>query len=208
MYHPSLEEVKKLARHGNRVPLWRELVADLETPVSCFLKIQRGGPSFLLESVEGGAHEARYSFIGTEPTRLLRLTEESGDPMRQVAQALAEYRVAQVTGLPRFAGGAVGYLAYEAAACFEDLPVPGSDPLGLPLACFMLADTLLIFDHVTHCLVLCFKGYLMISEARPVKIGQRVPGRCTLCWEAESCPVCESACRTSQRPDLGNWGVN
>ena len=71
MYYPTLQDVKKISRDGNAVPIYREIVADLETPVSAFLKINRGGYSFLLESVEGGQRLARYSFIGTEPYKVL-----------------------------------------------------------------------------------------------------------------------------------------
>ena len=151
MYHPTLDEVKKLKGAGNLVPVYREIVADLETPVSAFLKINRGGYGFLLESVEGGERLARYSFLGTEPYRLLEVKPGEGlDPLKAVQAELADCRPVAVAGLPRFSGGVVGYLAYEAAACFEDLPSSESDPLKLPLALFMFTDTLLVFDHVTH----------------------------------------------------------
>lgn len=151
MYYPSLEEVKSLKRIGNLVPIYREIVADLETPVSAFLKINRGGYSFLLESVEGGERLARYSFIGTEPYRLLTVKgEDKVQPLSLISEELSRYRVIPVGGLPRFCGGAVGYLAYETVNRFEKLPSPESDPLGLPEALFMFVDTLLIFDHVTH----------------------------------------------------------
>jgi anthranilate synthase component I len=151
MYYPSLEEVKSLKRIGNLVPIYREIVADLETPVSAFLKINRGGYSFLLESVEGGERLARYSFIGTEPYRLLTVKgEDKVQPLSLISEELSRYRVIPVSGLPRFCGGAVGYLAYETVNRFEKLPSPQSDPLGLPESLFMFVDTLLIFDHVTH----------------------------------------------------------
>jgi len=151
MYYPTLEEVKKLAKKGNLVPIYREIVADLETPVSAFLKINRGGYSFLLESVEGGQRLARYSFIGTEPyRRLVTKANDSIDPLPLIAREIKKYQMVPVSGLPRFCGGAVGYLAYEAAARFEELPSPESDPLDLPESLFMLVDTMLVFDHVTH----------------------------------------------------------
>jgi anthranilate synthase component I len=151
MYYPSLEEVKSLKRIGNLVPIYREIVADLETPVSAFLKINRGGYSFLLESVEGGERLARYSFIGTEPYRLLTVKgEDKVQPLSLISEELSRYRVIPFSGLPRFCGGAVGYLAYETVNRFEKLPSPQSDPLGLPESLFMFVDTLLIFDHVTH----------------------------------------------------------
>ncbi len=151
MYSPTLEEVKKLKSEGNLVPVYREFVADLETPVSAFLKVNRGGYSFLLESVEGGERLARYSFIGTEPYKVL--TTKGGDkidPLPHIAQELNKYNIVPVSGLPRFNGGAVGYLSYETVTRFEELPSPDADPLGLPESLFMFVDTMLIFDHVTH----------------------------------------------------------
>jgi anthranilate synthase component 1 len=151
MYYPSLEEVKRLARDGNLVPVYREILADLETPVSAFLKVNRGGYSFLLESVEGGQRQARYSFIGTEPEKVI--STHSGDetgPLQAVKAELSKYKQVQVYGLPVLCGGAVGYLSYETAARFEDLPSPENDPLGLLESVFMIANTMLVFDHVTH----------------------------------------------------------
>jgi anthranilate synthase component 1 len=151
MYYPTLEEVKKYKKDGNLVPVYREIVADLETPVSAFLKINHGGYSFLLESVEGGQRLARYSFIGTDPYRVLATrTEEKANPLQLITEELNKYKVVSVSGLPRFCGGAVGYLGYEVATHFEKLPSPDSDPLKLPESLFMFVDTLLIFDHVTH----------------------------------------------------------
>ena len=151
MYYPTLDEVKKHAKDGNLVPVYREIVADLETPVSAFLKINRGGYSFLLESVEGGQRLARYSFIGTDPYAVLTTrAKDKTDPLSRIARELAKYKIVPVSGLPRFCGGAVGYLSYEAVTRFEELPSPAGDPLRLPEAVFMLVDTLLVFDHVTH----------------------------------------------------------
>jgi len=151
MYYPTLEEVKKHKKEGNLMPVYREIVADLETPVSAFLKINRGGNSFLLESVEGGQRLARYSFIGTDPYRTLTTKGESKiDPLPLIAEELSKYRIVPISGLPPFCGGAVGYLAYETVTRFEDLPSPDRDPLGLPESLFMFVDTMLIFDHVTH----------------------------------------------------------
>ena len=151
MYYPTLAEVKKHKKDGNRVPIYREIVADLETPVSAFLKVNRGGYSFLLESVEGGQRLARYSFIGTEPYKVIATRgEDRADPLPLIAQELNKYKIVPVSGLPRFCGGAVGYLAYETVSRFEELPSPDSDPLGLPESLFMFVDTMLVFDHVTH----------------------------------------------------------
>ena len=155
MYVPSLDEAKRLAAQGNLVPVYREVAADLETPVSAYLKVARGGHSFLLESVEGGERLARYSFIGTEPYRVLRAGSNAAlgktDPLLAIEDELGRFRVVSLPGLPRFHGGAVGYLAYEVVRHFEPrVPVAPDDPLGLPEAIFMFTDTLLVFDHLRH----------------------------------------------------------
>jgi len=150
MYYPTLEEVKRHSSKGNLIPVYREIVADLETPVSAFLKIRREGTAFLLESVEGGQRLARYSFIGTEPYRVLSTGKDGINPLPLIARELQQYRMVRLGDLPRFCGGAVGYLGYEVATRFEELPSPEYDPLGLPESVFMFTDTLLIFDHVSH----------------------------------------------------------
>lgn len=151
MYYPTLEEVKNLKGQGDVVPVYREIVADLETPVSAFLKINRGGYSFLLESVEGGERLARYSFIGTDPYKVLQTWgKDEIDPLPQIAAEMSNFRIAPVRDLPKFCGGAVGYLAYEAVNRFEELPSPEKDTLGVPESVFMMVDTLLVFDHVMH----------------------------------------------------------
>jgi anthranilate synthase component 1 len=151
MYHPKLEEVKKLPGQGNLVPVYREIRADLDTPVSAYLKIARGDYSFLLESVEGGERLARYSFLGTEPSLVLTTGQGNAiDPLAAIEKGFRKSRPVHVEGLPRFHGGMVGYLSYEVARYFEKLPSPERDALGLPESVFMLADTLLVFDHLTH----------------------------------------------------------
>ncbi|MSQ62213.1 MAG: anthranilate synthase component I, partial [Dehalococcoidia bacterium] len=152
MYSPGLEEVKHLAAsgRGNIVPVYREVRADLETPVSAYLKVAQGRYSFLLESVEGGERIARYSFIGTEPYRVY-VSDGSVDPLLAVEDELERYKVIHPPALPRFTGGAVGYLAYEAVRHFEPrVPMAPNDALGLPEALFMFTDSLLVFDHVAH----------------------------------------------------------
>jgi len=151
MYYPTLNEVRKLSKHGNLVPIYREIVADLDTPVSAYLKVAQGGYSFLLESVEGGERFARYSFIGSDPYLVLKARgEEKLDPLLLVERELSKYKLVPVPGLPRFHGGAVGYLGYEVVRHFEKLPSPDRDPLALPESIFMFADTVLVFDHLTH----------------------------------------------------------
>ena len=151
MYYPSLSEIKGKKWDGNLIPVYREIVADLETPVSAFLKISRGGNSFLLESVEGGQRLARYSFIGTEPyEELITWGKDRSDPLERIAGELQKYKVVPLEGLPRFCGGAVGYISYETVCRFEKLPSPELDPVNVPESRFMFVDTMLVFDHVTH----------------------------------------------------------
>ena len=155
-YYPSIEKFRELAQgSANLIPVYRDVVADLETPVSAYLKIARGSHSFLFESVEGGERLARYSFMGTEPYRALRcgpgLPDGAGDPLTLVEAELSKYRIASVEGLPRFLGGAVGYLAYECAHYFEPrVPLPPIDPHGLPEAVFLFTESIVVFDHLKH----------------------------------------------------------
>jgi anthranilate synthase component I len=158
---PSLEEVKKLASEGNLIPVWREVVADLETPVSAFLKVSRGNYSFLLESVEGGQRMARYSFIGTEPDKIIvSVNGDKTGPLQKIKAELDKYKQAPIFGLPPLSGGAVGYLSYETAGRFENLPSPAADPLKLPEAVFMLSNTMLVFDHVTHKIIILSHAHI------------------------------------------------
>ena len=154
MYQPTLEEVEKLVGQGNRVPVYREINADLETPVSAYLKVARPPYSFLLESVEGSERMARYSFIGTEPYDVIKTGpgQQDGavDPLIPVQEALASLKLAEASEDQRFNGGAVGYLSYEAVRYFERLPSPEPEVLGLPESVFMLVETFLVFDHLRH----------------------------------------------------------
>jgi anthranilate synthase component 1 len=151
-------------------PLWREISADLETPVSAYLKLARGRYGFLLESVEGGERLARYSFVAADPYMVLRVRdgvaerrwlfgaragtterEACDDPLRVIQAELERRPRPTIPGLPRFSGGAVGYLAYEVAARYApSVPFPDAHPLDTPDAVFLFSDTLLIFDHARH----------------------------------------------------------
>jgi anthranilate synthase component 1 len=152
-------------------PVWREIAADLDTPVSAYLKLASGRYGYLLESVEGGERLGRYSFVGTEPYLVLRVRDgiashhwlsgpragtvervPCADPLEAVRAELERRPVApSPPGLPRFRGGAVGYLSYEVAAGYEPtVGIPAEDPLGLPESVFLFSDTLLIFDHARH----------------------------------------------------------
>ncbi len=156
MLHPTLDEVKALAAAGggNLAPVYREVAADLETPVSAYLKVREGRYSFLLESVEGGERLARYSFIGANPYQVIRTgpgEAYEGDPLKPLEEALAGLKAVEMPGLPRLTGGAVGYVSYEAIRHFEPrVPANEDDPVGIPEAMFLLCDSMVVFDHVRH----------------------------------------------------------
>jgi anthranilate synthase component 1 len=170
----SLDEFKELARRGTFVPVVKEMVADLLTPVSAFLKIAEDADyAFLLESVEGGEHVGRYSFLGKDPFLILRaraacttierggVTTDSDRPLLETLRKLmADFSSPFVPELPRFTGGAVGYLGYGASSWFEPvLGDLGSVADGADDAGFMMFDTVLAFDHVQH-------RILLIANAR------------------------------------------
>src|SRR4030088_3527322 len=129
-------------------PVVRERMADLETPVSAFAKLRGLGGAFLLESAEGGERMGRYSFIGVAPRELI--VSRDGGPLEPLRRAMAGYARSGGTGLPRFSGGAVGYVGYEAARHFERLPLARQDPLGLPDAGFRIPDPVVAFDRLRH----------------------------------------------------------
>lgn len=166
MYYPTLEEFREKAKFGNTVPVYRPILADMETPVSAFYKLMPDNFAFLLESVEGGETLARYSFLGCQPSVLFhskghqvtldylskgeKVTLTCEDPLQALADVMHRYRPVQVDGLPQFHGGAVGYLSYDMVRFVEELPDETVDELALPDCFFMLAETLLVFDHVNH----------------------------------------------------------
>ena len=155
MYYPSLDEVKAMSGQGNLVPVYRSINADLETPVSAYLKVARPPYSFLLESVAGGERLGRYSFIGTDPYHVIKTgPDQRGgrvDPLTLVQAEMDQHQLIPIANLPRFHGGAVGYLAYDAVSYFEPrVPPMPADPQGLPESVFFFVDTLLVFDHLRH----------------------------------------------------------
>ena len=169
----GLEAFRALAREHNLIPVYREILGDLHTPVSAFHKLDDGRFAYLLESVEGGESVGRYSFMGGAPSTVLkargrevtverqgesvtRQLEEGEDPLHVLRALMAEYRVARVPGLPKFYGGAVGYMSYDTVRFFERLPDAPPDDLGLPDCYFVFTDVCVIFDHVRHrILVIC-----------------------------------------------------
>src|SRR6185312_1976472 len=110
---PTREEFLRLCQQGNVIPVRADLLADLETPVSAYAKLRGSGPSFLLESVEGGETVSRYSFIGCNPRKIIRAEAGDPDPLEKLQQELSGYAPVSVPGMPPFTGGAVGFLGYE-----------------------------------------------------------------------------------------------
>jgi anthranilate synthase component I len=173
IYVPSREQYREYATRGNLIPVYREVVADADTPVSAFAKVGNRDYSFLLESVLGGEKWAAYSFIGVAPRIIFRASKgrvqitrrdvEGGGPERQIEvltedpiatlqDLLADFHPEPPPGLPRFFGGAVGYVGYDVVRSFEHLPAHLKDDLGLPEAYFVITDTLLIFDNLRQTL--------------------------------------------------------
>jgi anthranilate synthase component 1 len=162
MHPANLEEFMELAQKGNLVPVYTEFSAALETPLAVFLKLRSGPYGFLLESVERAQNLGRYSFIGSGPYLLfsfqdgqVKITEngrsvwlETKDPLQELAKIFSRYHPVKVLGLPAFTGGAVGYLGYDLARCFEKLPPGKKGEPNLPECLFMFTDTLVVFDHV------------------------------------------------------------
>jgi anthranilate synthase component 1 len=160
---PSRAEFHELVQRGNVVPVYTDWVADSETPVSAFSKLDRGGYSFLFESTEKNDVSGRFSFVGTDPEIVIRsrndeitITEpdktrnprSSSDPLVKLRQLMAKYRFVKRPELPRFVGGAVGFLGYDAARFFEPtVPVAEHDDLSLPEMLFVIAGAVVIFDH-------------------------------------------------------------
>ena len=155
MYFPSEKEFKKLAKKGNLVPVYKEIVADFETPVSAFKKIE-GKYSFLLESVEGGEKIARYSFLGTcDKKNVLKLNS-----FAEIRKLIKQYTPVKVKGLPRFHGGMVGYVSYDKVREIEAIPDTNKDDLKLPPMVFLLTDSLLAFDHLKRKIVIIANAHI------------------------------------------------
>ena len=144
---PTRAEAQALATDHALIPVYREVLADMLTPVRAYsLLCPAGEPGFLLESVEGGERLARYSFIGSRPSEL---DLGDADPLPALVR-VAQEATAPVAGVPRFHGGAVGYLGYETARHFEHLPVADGPPPPMPEAAFLKAEDIAVFDHVTR----------------------------------------------------------
>jgi len=163
MYYPDFPTFQALACRGNLIPVYREIMADLDTPVSAFRKIDDGRYAYLLESIEGGEKWARYTFLGSNPAVIIRsrgssveliekgkpmFREDSADPLAFIRSYLEQFRPVELPELPRFTGGAVGYLGYDMVRHFEALPTDKPAVIGAWDSYFVITDTILIFDNV------------------------------------------------------------
>jgi anthranilate synthase component 1 len=190
MYNPSLKEFIKLSTKGNVIPVYKEINADLDTPVSAFLKIKKDDYAFLLESVEGQEKIARYSFLGSSPELVFKSKGRNIEihqnhkkktrrfitkttPLDEIQKIMRDFRAVHVKGLPRFYGGLVGYMGYDSVRFFEKLPDKNPDDLKLADSIFILTDTILIFDHVNHTIKIVTNVILprvKLSESEKSKI--------------------------------------
>ncbi|HEX7299705.1 MAG TPA: anthranilate synthase component I [Solirubrobacteraceae bacterium] len=168
---PSLDAVRELARDHNLVALRHTFIDDLETPVSAFLKLRgRGGrqgtsPAFLLESAEQGQRVGRFSFIGVRPRKVVRWSlGDGGDPFALAAAEVGAFSQAPLPDGPPFAGGAVGFFAYDLVRTVEPLGEPNPDPVGLPDMALMLSDVLVVFDHLKHTITILANVYAEDGE--------------------------------------------
>jgi anthranilate synthase component 1 len=184
MYSPTLEEFQKLATQGNLIPVARRILADLETPLSAYRKIRGQGESFLFESVEGGEHVGRYSFVGCNPRAVIRqdgqhvqvfengrVTESAvvgrdvKDGLEMVERVMKKFRAVATPGLPRFTGGAIGFIGYEFIHDVEPVvPRPPQDELGTPVMYFLIADQLLTFDRAQQTITILVNAVLAGGE--------------------------------------------
>jgi anthranilate synthase component 1 len=175
MIRPSKEEFIEKSKQGNLIPVVKEILADFDTPVSAYLKIAEGDYSFLLESVEGSEKIGRYSFLGSDPKWVfsakgkditlqecgqIKTYSAENQPLDELRKLLKDYRVVEDPTLPRFLGGAVGYVGYGMVEQFDGISQRKTDDLGLPDAYFILADTLVAFDHVDHRIKIIANAYV------------------------------------------------
>ncbi len=175
--HPAKDAFVTLAARGNVIPVYTDLMADFETPVSAYAKLKDAGPSYLFESVEGGENLARYSFIGCRPRKIFvcgattteirvpgkptQTVPTPRDPLTLISDEMRGYEPVALPGLPRFTGGAVGFVGYEYVTRIEPtVPAAAKDELGTPLLYFMLSDSILIFDRAKQTLRLCVNAHI------------------------------------------------
>ncbi len=187
-YSLTLDEFRSYAKQGNLIPLFREILADHDTPVSAFAKIDHGPSAYLLESIQGGEKWARYSFLGSGSPLIIyedqgdlcvkkgsdrRRIPSRGAPLDRLREILETYRPVTVPDLPRFVGGAVGYLGYDMVRTFEDLPFRRKEHLDIPDFAFLLTETLLIFDNVSQKIKVVANAHVKSPSERDIRSAYR-----------------------------------
>lgn len=187
-YSLTLDEFRSYAKQGNLIPLFREILADHDTPVSAFAKIDHGPSAYLLESIQGGEKWARYSFLGSGSPLIIyedrgdlcvkkgsdrRRIPSRGAPLDRLREILETYRPVTVPDLPRFVGGAVGYLGYDMVRTFEDLPFRRKEHLDIPDFAFLLTETLLIFDNVSQKIKVVANAHVKSPSDREIRSAYR-----------------------------------
>jgi anthranilate synthase component I len=164
MYYPDKKQFMELAEKGNIIPVYKEISADFDTPLSAFLKIDDKKHSFLFESVEGGETIGRYSFLSSDPSAVIeskgngliimhkgkKTFIENANPLDEISRFMDRFRFVEIDGLPRFCGGLIGYIGYDVVRFIEKLPSTCRDDMDIPDIRLMLTGTLLVFDHVCH----------------------------------------------------------
>lgn len=182
MILPDFKTFEALAKQGNIIPVYRELFADMETPLGVYSRLADAPWSFLLESVEGGENLARYSFIGNQPRAVFRSKDRvvtidhcdgnvetisvDDSPVEELKRRMNAFKAVKNTNLPRFTGGAVGYFSYDAVKFFEDIAQANADDLELPELYFVLTASMVVFDHVQHRILVVANAY---CDGRPLK---------------------------------------
>ncbi|MDH4086399.1 MAG: anthranilate synthase component I [Nitrospira sp.] len=187
-YSLTLDEFRSCAKQGNLIPLFREILADHDTPVSAFAKIDHGPSAYLLESIQGGEKWARYSFLGSGSPLVIyedrgdlcvkkgsdcRRIPSRGAPLDRLREIMETYRPVTVPDLPPFVGGAVGYLGYDIVQTFEDLPSRKKEHLDVPDFAFLLTETLLIFDNVSQKIKVVANAQVKSQSERDIRSAYR-----------------------------------
>ncbi len=192
IFHPTFQEFSELTKKGNIIPLYSEILADRETPVSAFQKIGTTNCSFLLESMEGGEKWARFSFIGYEPALVFRSkgktvdvlkngiveqTLEADNPLDVLRDIMQGYQIVELEDLPRFSGGAVGYASYDMVRFIEDLPQKTNDDLNIYDSIFLITETILIFDNIRNTIKIVCHVHLDEHEGDLKEVYQLAQGK-------------------------------
>ena len=173
---PTKSEFEQLSKKGNTIPVYLDLTADCETPLGAYSKIRREGPAFLFESIVGGELISRFSFLGADPRKVFRVYETQttiqhkdgttetvdtpADPLKLIEAEMAQYQPVEMTGMPPFSGGAVGFVGHEFIHSIEPtVEKPTDNPLEVPILYYLITDSVLIFDHVRQVLSICVHAH-------------------------------------------------